>query len=361
MKSKIIPLILAVLVVSTSFAGCREATDIRVPDQSIPFLTLVPDKTGSENIKKAILNFWNLKNGKITKTDQIMYTVTPTTDIKSEQSMYEGYNGDSPLYWDGENCIIVPSFFKSVTNLYRRTETIAKVPGSEVIFGKDVEMITIPTPNVKDYRCTVKLWDGANHIEKELYLKYGDFPYKSSSFFYPVAIANNDTNLNILFSGDYNPKMGIELFLCTVDKDTWASKWSRVTFEGGASASPSNPPLCCNSIYFDGSFYVPSCCRNIAQIDMQDHICRKWETGYRYILGSFKDMIIVGSGACCGEEGSSEGYYMHALRNGEQIGMLRLTNGNTNVDVMDKDGNILSNAILDENTSIIFPKMTGGM
>jgi hypothetical protein len=157
MKSKIILLILAVFVVSTSFAGCGETTSIRVADQSIPFLTLVPDKADSENIKKAILNFWDLKNGTITKTDRVIYTVTPTTDIKSEQSRYETFNGDSPLYWDGENCIIVPSFFKSVTNLYRRTETITKVPGSEVIFGKDVEMITIPTPNVKDYKCTVKL------------------------------------------------------------------------------------------------------------------------------------------------------------------------------------------------------------
>ena len=92
MKSKIILLFLVVFIVSTSLAGCGRETSIRVPDQSIPFLTLVPDNANNESIKKAILNFWDLKNGKIIKTDKVIYTVMQTTDIKSDVSVNNAKN-----------------------------------------------------------------------------------------------------------------------------------------------------------------------------------------------------------------------------------------------------------------------------
>ena len=372
MQKKIILLILTVFVVSTSLAGCGRATSIKVPDQSIPFLTLVPN---SESIKKAFLNFWDLKNGKIIQTDKVIYTVAPSINIKSEQATYETFNGDNPLYWDGKDCIILPSFFKSVTNLYKRTETIIGVPevsesfqyGSRVILGKDVEMRRIATEDKDDYKYTVKLWNGEKYIEKELNLNY-EFQDTNSKPSYPIAISNDGTNLNILVSGDYNPQTGISLFLCTVNIETWTSKWYRVSMEDDAGLSPGNPPDSSNSIYFDGGFYVPSGCCSIAKIDAEEHVCRRWkkivpfkpseeDIGYNTsILGSFNDTIIVQFTVL---RGAGNKHYICAFKNGEEVGVMHLTIGN--VDVMDKDGNILSNVTLNENSSIIFPRMNGGM
>ena len=373
MKLKIILLVLAVLVVSTSLAGCGRATSIRVPDQSIPFLTLVPDNANGESIKKAILNFWDLKNGKIIQTDKVIYTVTQTTDMKSEQAFYEDHNGDRPLYWDGKDCIILPWFFKSETNLYKRTETISEVPNGSLylygsrIFGKDIEMIRIPTGNSRDYKYTVKLWDGEKYIEKELNLNY-EFQDTNSQPSYPVAIGNDETKIDFLVSGGYNPQTGMDLFLCTVDKKDWTSKWYKISVEEDAGIGPSKPPNYSNSIYFNGSFYLPSGCCSVAKVGVEERICKKWkkitaskrsEEDIAYgtsILGSFNDMIIVQFTVL---RGIGTKRYISVFKNEENVGMMYLVNGN--VDVMDKDGNVLSNATLNENSYIIFPKMTGGM
>jgi hypothetical protein len=369
MKSKIILLVLAVFVVSTTLLGCGKTTD-----QSIPFLTLVPDNANGESIKKAILNFWDLKNGKIIQTDKVIYTVTQTTDMKSEQAFYEDHNGDRPLYWDGKDCIILPWFFKSVTNLYKRTELL-ELPaelkgfqfGSRVILGKDVEMVRIPTGDNHNYKYTVKLWDGEKYIEKELNLNY-EFQDTNSQPSYPVAIDNDGTNLNILVSGGYNPQTGMDLFLCTVDKKDWTSKWYKISVEEDAGIGPSKPPNYSNSIYFNGSFYLPSGCCSVAKVGVEERICKKWkkitaskrsEEDIAYgtsILGSFNDMIIVQFTVL---RGIGTKRYISVFKNEENVGMMYLVNGN--VDVMDKDGNVLSNTTLNENSSIIFPKMTGGM
>jgi hypothetical protein len=60
-----------------------------------------------------------------------------------------------------------------------------------------------------------------------------------------------------------------------------------------------------------------------------------------------------------GSGDEDERYICSFDKKGEVLGAMHLINGK--VDVMDKDGNILSNTTLDENSSIIFPKMTGGM
>jgi len=384
MKSKIILLVLAIFVVSTSLTGCRRATSNRVPDQSIPFLTLVPESVSSESIKKAILNFWDLKNGKIVKTDKVIYTVAPSIDIISEQASYENYNGDRPLYWDGKDCIILPSFFKSVTNLYKRTETISEVPKvgkglqslTRVIFGKDVEMVRIPTGNSRDYKYTVKLWDGEKYIEKELSLNYNQDVNSS----YPIAIGNDGDELNILVSGGYNPQTGMDMFLCTVNKKDWTNKWYKISVEDDARLGPSNPPNCSNSIYFSGNFYVPSsCCSIAAEIDTKKLTCSMWkkalpskfeikpneeDLGYTTsILGSSNDMIIVQDAVfravLKGSGDEDERYICSFDKNGEVLGAMHLINGK--VDVMDKDGNVLSSTTLNKNSSLIFPKMNGGM
>jgi len=377
MKLKIILLVLAIFVVSTSLAGCGRATSIRVPDQSIPFLTLVPDNANGESIKKAYLNFWDLKNGKIIKTDKVIYTVAPSTGI-SEQATYENYNGDRPLYWNGKDCIILPWFFKSETNLYKRIETITEIPITEIpeykqfrrifIFGKDVEIVRIPAGNSRGYKYTVKLWDGEKYIEKELNLNY-EFQDTNSQPSHPVAIDNDGTNLNILVSGGgYNPQTGMDLFLCTVDIGDWASKWYKISVENDAGLSPGKPPNPSNSISFEGNFYVPSGCCSIAKVDMEERICRRWkkiitsepseeDIGYNTsILGSYNDMIIV-QFTVLRDMGTKR--YISAFKNEERVGMIYLVNGN--VDVMDKDGNILSNTTLNENSSIVFPRMNGGM
>ncbi len=371
MKSKITLLLLAVFVIGTCLTGCRRI-GIKAPDQSIPFLTLVPDNANGESIKKAILNFWDLKNGKIIKTDKVIYTVIPTTDIKSEQAFYEGSNGDRPLYWDGKDCIIFPWFFKSETNLYNRTETITEIPEYKeykriFVFGKDVEMVRIPTGDNHNYKYTVKLWDGVKYIEKELNLNY-EFQDTNSQPSYPVAIGNDETNLNILISGGYNSQTGMDLFLCTVDKKDWISKWYKISVENNAGIGPSNPPFSSNSIYFDGSFYLPSGCCGIAKVDIEERICRRWkkiitskpseeDIGYSTsILGSFNDTIIVQFTVL---KGPGNEHYICVFKNEEGVGMMHLVNGN--LDVMDKDGNILSSTTLNENSSIVFPRTNGEM
>ena len=275
------------------------------------------------------------------------------------------------MYWDGKDCIILLSFFKSVTNLYKRTETISEVPKvgkglqslTRVIFGKDVEMVRIPTGNSRDYKYTVKLWDGEKYIEKELNLNY-EFQDTNSQPSYPVAIDNDGTNLNILVSGGYNPQTGMDLFLCTVDIGNWTSKWYKISVENDAGLGPGKPPNPSNSISFEGNFYVPSGCCSIAKIDMEERICRKWKKMVTFkrseediaygtsILGSYNDILIA-------LHYSHEQYILAFKDSGELLGMLHLM-GN-NVDVLNKNGDILSNATLNENSSIIFPKMTGGM
>jgi len=218
-----------------------------------------------------------------------------------------------------------------------------------------------------EYKYTVKLWDGKKYIKKEISLNY-ESQGIHSKFVRPVAVGNDDTNLNILFSGAFNPQTGMDLFLCTVDKKDWTTKWYEISVDEDAGIGPNNPPLSSNSIYFDGSFYVPSGCCSIAKVDIEERICKRWKkiTAFKHseedigygtsILGSFNDMIIVQFTVL---RGPGNEHYIYVFKNEEGVEMIYLVNGNVNV--MDKDGNILSNAILNENSSIIFPRMTGGM
>ncbi len=381
MKSKIIILILVVFVISTTLLGCGktgniktpgQSINIETPDGSIPFITLVPESVNNENVKKAYLNFWDLKNGKIIQTDKVVYTVTQTTDIKSEQASYERYNGDRPLYWDGKDCIILPSFsfFKIPKQIYKRTETVdiskEMLNGflviDRLIFGKDVEMKRIATGDERDYKYTVKLWDGEKYVEKELNLNY-EFQDTNSQPSYPIAIGNDGTNLNILVSGGYNPQTGMDLFLCTVDKGNWAIKWNKISVEEDAGLSPGKSSDSTTSVYFDGSFYVPSGCCSIAKVDIEERICSRWKKivaserseedigYYASILGSFNDMIIAQFIIL---KGAGNDHYIYAFKNGEKVGMMHLVNGN--VEIMDKDGNVLSTTTLNKNSSIVFPK-----
>lgn len=372
MKLKIILLVLAVFVVSTSLAGCGRATSIRVPDQSIPFLTLVPESANNESIKKAYLNFWDLKNGKIIKTDKVIYTVAPG-DITYDYEAVD-WNKMFPFYWDGKDCIILPAGFKTITNLYKRTE-LFELPGrlkdfqigTRVIFGKDVEMIRAATDDKSNYKYTLKVWNGDKYIEHEIDLNY-KFQDTNSQPSRPIAIGNDGTNLNILVSGGYNPQMRRDVFLCTVDIGNWTTKWYKISVEDDAGISPGKSTDPSNCTYLDGSFYVPSGCCSVAKVDIEERICKKWkkittskpsEEDIAYgtsILGSFKDMIIVQFTVL---RGIGTKRYISAFKNEERVGMIYLVNGN--VEIMDKDGNILSNATLNENSSIIFPKMNGGM
>lgn len=376
MKSKIIILILIVFIVSTSFIGCRNTQSISVPAHSIPFLALVPESANNGNVKKASLNFWNLKNGKIIQTGKVIYTVTKTTDIKSKQAGYEDLNGDRPLYWDGKDCIILPSFFKSAANLYKRTETIEPPKGwknvvapTQVIVGKDVIMVRIPTNNDRDYKYTVKIWNGKEYIKKKLDLNYKPQDTNSQSF-YPVAIGNDGSNLYILLvSGYYNLKTGMDMLLCTVNIKNWTSKWDKISVDKDADLSPANPPNPSNSIYFDRSFYVPGgCCGILSKVDIKKFICSKWNAvmlpqfrpkpndiapPYISIVGSFNDMILVQ------DHSGGERYICPFDKNGEVLGAIHFTNGN--LETLDKEGNVLSNISMDKNSSLVFPKMNGGM
>ena len=368
MRLKIIILILVIFVVSISLIGCRNPTSTKVPDQSIPFLTLIPDNANNENVKKATLNFWDLKNGKIIQTDKVVYTVAQTTDINNEQAVYEIYNDDRPVYWDGKDCIVLPWFFKSETNLYKRTEIVSR--GTHGIFGKDVEMIRIPTDNNHDYKYTVKLWSGKEYIQKELNLNY-KFQGTNSQPSYPIAVGNERDKLNILVSGGYNPQTGIDLFLCTINKKDWTTKWYKISVENDTGIGPGSLPLPSNTIYLDGSFYLPGG-GIVAKVDIKDRICKKWKemskeiTGFKpseediayntSILGSFKDMIIIQFTV---SRAIGTKHYICVFKNGKNVGIMYLIDGNVNV--MDRDGNILSNTTLNENPSIIFPKMNGGI
>jgi hypothetical protein len=367
MKSKIVILILIVLLISSYLTGCK-STGIKVPDQSIPFLILTTDS--KEGVKKAVLNFWDLKSGKIIKTNNIVYTLIPTTDLKSAQEMYETRNDDKPLYWDGEECLILPWFMKVNKKLYKRTEATGETKGPSEwnIFGKDVNMLVErPANNPTDNKYTVKLWNGEKYIEKELNLNYKSQDLNSKPI-YPVAIGNEERNLNILFCGDFNPQTGLDLFVCSVDKKDWTHKWTKVSVKEDADIGPSNPPNFLNTVYFDRSFYIPSGCCGIAKVDLDDYTCEKWKdikpfkpseediAYYTSILGNFKDTLIIRFviGRVSGGE-----HYIIAFKEGETIGMIHISN--SNLQVMDKNGNVLSNLSLDGNPGFVFPKLNGGM
>lgn len=284
-----------------------------------------------------------------------------------------------PLCWDGKDSIILHADFKSITNVYKRTELFGLPKelkdfqiGTRVISGKDVEMVRIPTYDKQAYKYTVKLWDGEKYIEKEL-----DLQNTQLQISYPIAIDNTDSELNVLVSGKYNPQLGIELFLCTVDKENWTSKWYRVTFEGEASASPGNPPMPNNSsITFGRNFYIPSGCCDCAIININSYICRidekvkelkenlmpppsQDEAGARStsILGSYDDILIAQFyiSAFKGPE-----QYICALKNGEELLSVMHVKDDS-LEVMDKDKKILSNIILDKNSFLVFPNTNGGM
>lgn len=378
MKRYITVLVLVVFLVSTSLLGCNK-TSIKVPENSIPFFAII---TNSDSNKVAYLSYWNLTNGKITKTDKIVYTVSPFPPPTDKANMAVAFYGDSfgygPVYWNGKDVLILPSFFQSSVNLYNHTEILSIVDitgqpdglGTPLsMFGKDVEMIRITNEKAGDYRYTVKLWNGKEYIEKELDLNYifSDTNYKTG---YPIAIDNEETKLNILVCGGYNPRTGMDLFLCTVDKKDWTTKWSKISVNEDAHLSPSNPPLPSNSIYFDGSFYLPAgCCIVGAKVDIDTLICSEWKVKLppnlfpkasneegpilHHYLGSYNDMIII-------QKNSVKDCYIYLINeNGEAAGVMHLTYENGNLETLDKDGNILSKIILGENSSLVFPKPNG--
>ena len=358
-KNVIASIVLAVCLVGALLTGCNKTSRIETPEESIPFLALTHGRAGSVD---AQLSFWDLKNGTVVSTGKTIYSAASDSAADSSTSEY------APLYWDGKDSIILRENFIISAPQYEHAEVVS--PEGMMVFGDKIEILRIPTSDKQVYTYTAKLWNGEKYIERELDLQNAELGTA-----YPIAVDNTDSELHVLVCGSFNPQLGIELFLCTVDKGNWTSTWSRVTFTGGAAASPGNPPFPFNSIAFDGDFYIPSGCCNIAVVSTQDLVCRldsrlaelkgnllpppsQNEVSARptSILGSYDDILVVRYDILA-EENPEQ--YMCALKNGEELLSIMHIQG-ANVEIMDKQGGTLSKTTLDPGSSLVFPNANGG-
>jgi len=377
--------ILVITFMAVFLGGCSNSVTNQGPEDSIPFFALIP-RTGS--VIEAYLNYWDVADGKVVKTDKVVYTIpilppiTSTTDkaIKA-QNFYNEDHRYSPVYWDGSSTLILPSFYQPTASVYERTEVwnLVKITGRSTglgttlsVFGKDVEMLAVPDEKSGDYRrYLVKLWDGKEYVEKELNLNY-TVPGTNYKPLYPLAVANSEDKLYILVCGQFNPETGLDLFLCTVDKATWTLQWKKIDVKKEAGLSVGNPPYTTNTIYFDGSFYLPcSCyCDTAAKVGIGKLTCDRWDvnipeqftpkfseefsqfisTPLPSVLGSYENYVIF-------EKRSDLESYIFAIdRVGEIASVMHLTYDDGNVEILNKDGKVLSKASLGQDVSFVFPK-----
>lgn len=358
-KNTITSIVLAVCFVGVFLTGCNKTSRIETPEESIPFLTLAHGENGSVD---AQLGFWDLKKGTVVSTGKTIYSAASDSTATSSTIEY------SPLYWDGRDSIILPENFRISAPQYKNAEVVS--PEGMIVFGDKVEILRIPTSDKQVYTYTAKLWNGEKYTERELDLQNAELGTA-----YAIAVDSTDSELCVLVCGGYNAQTGIELFLCTVDKDSWTSKWSRVTFEGATAVSIGNPPMPFNSVFFDGDFYVPSGCCDSATISTRDLMCRvdnklsevkknlmppvsQDEVSARptSILGSYNGILVVGYTVPSAKDSEQ---YICALKNGEEL-LSTIHIKGTKLEVMDKDGNILSRMTLDPSSSLVFPKVNGG-
>lgn len=395
---KFVSIAIATIILTTSLAGCGRGTSIQVPDQSIPFLTLVPDNTNNESVKKALLNFWDLKNGKIISTDKIVYSIAKkeNADLLSSSDLVSGY---APLYWDGENHIILSDAAEIQANVYKHTEVFGLPKelsnfqygrGRNVIFGKDVEMVRIATANKNEYKYRIRIWNGNKYIDtkREINFSAHQLADKNGKEFhceFPVAISKDGDKLYILVSGPYSLETGIRLCLCTMNLKNGLNKWVNLYF----GSSPSSPALPTNVISVKDKFYLLGNIAISAKNDENDdRAARTFEKRIEeieksllpaeseteiargeFVIGSYKSIVIV---VFIIHDTSGSQSYTCALKDNKLLGVLHRVNGqhvvNSHIvndggiiEVMDKNGKILSKYSTKTGTQCIFPRTNGGI
>ncbi len=392
---KFVSIVIVIIMLTTFFTGCSNKMEgIKMPEQSIPFLIINSEDNNSAD---AHLNFWDLKNGKIISTDKIVYSIAKKedADLLSSSNLASGY---APLYWDGEDHIILSDAAEIQANVYQHTE-VFELPkeldsfqhGSSVIFGKDVEMVRIATTNKNEYKYRIKIWNGNKYIntKREINFSAHQLADKDGKEFhceFPVAISKDGDKLYILVSGPYSLETGIRLCLCTMNLKNELSKWVNLYF----GSSPSNPALPTNIISVKDKFYLLSNIAISAKNDENDSkAARTFEKRIEeikksllpaeseteiargeFVIGSYKNIVIVVFGisdAISGNHG-----YICALEDNKLLGMLHQWNGqhvvnnhivndSGSIEVMDKNGKILSKYSTKTGTQCIFPRTNGGI
>lgn len=111
MKKIIIPFL---ILVTLFIIGCNK-TEVTSKENSIPFLTLMPNEK-NHNIE-AYLNYWDIEKGKIIQTDNLVYTSNkPIRYVNSKVEWSVMIAFAQPLSWDGENYIYLSSYYHEVKN-----------------------------------------------------------------------------------------------------------------------------------------------------------------------------------------------------------------------------------------------------
>ena len=388
MKSKIIILVLAIFIATSFLAGCGEKTSIKVPDQSIPFLTLTPENVNGKEIKKAYLNFWDLKKGKIIKTDKVVYSIT-NEDNPNLISSFDFAPGYAPLYWDSTDHIILSDVAKIQANVYRHTETL-KLPeglncfqyGNCIIFGKDAEIVKITTTDKNECKYEIKVWNGSEYVDtgKEINFSAHRFSDKYGKEFHcnPAAISKYGNNLYILLSGPYSLQTGIRLCLCTEDLKDGSNKWANL-YVGG---SPSAPPCPRDIISVKDKFYLlnneiisakkdnkeitefEKCIKKIKEkflpAESETEVAR-WECP----VGNYNNIVFVSFDISDTVKGNRK--YVCAIESGKLLGVLYQMNdnnspdGNCTIEVMNEDGKTVAKYSAEKGTQCVFPRTNGGI
>ncbi len=322
-------------------SGCGRKSSMVVPENSIPFITLINNGSGT----RAMLNFWNVKNGKITKTEILVY--------KTNNQFVD------PICWDGESCIVLPSgVVLPDKSSYKEAETIniPGEPGIHGLIGKDYEIVKDTTDN-GGY--IVKKRNGKTN-------SYLDVCSIDTSLL-PVGMTEDPKNLYVLFCGKYDfQKKRIDLQLATVDLSSGKINRSPVDIPKDVVLPPG--PLTYDTVPAGEYFYAPGCCDYLAKIGAKEKSCKKWElnipenlkskeTAYKYsISGSFKNTFIIVKASA--NEAPAYDYSVFVFdRNGKFISAMKVSKDS--LEVVDEKGNVLSKTTFTEMSRIVFPRTDG--
>lgn len=265
MKKYYLLLISLILLVS----GCdspRDSVKDSVKTQvSVPFLTYYKE---SSNKVTAKLSYWDANNGRITFTDQLVYTAIPT----------EKNNRVEPIIWDGNKKIILHKTSYSDGEFKEKAEII-KMYTMNTIYGRNIQAKRNLDDNadpvkkkVVDY--TLYLNDENGIIEKKLAFLLKTKDDKNNY----IVVGEDDIPSYV----DYNKKTGEITFIFKYFFETHTSiyvarcnvhniekiNWDEIRLSKAIKTGGNYTPYPNNSALIGSKYYIQSFL-NLAEVDLE--------------------------------------------------------------------------------------------
>ena len=336
-----------------------------ISEDFIPFLVF---KTSSDSEIKAYLNYWDLQNGEIISTGKVVYSIPPAPYLVPVE------NWAFPLSWDGDSYMILPGTAKVIMSVYKRMEKIdVSVGSSPKLFGNNLIMIKLTNKNDGYFHYLIKIWDGEQYVEKEMHFTsvvkgLDGTEYSVADYGLPVAVYNDDYNINVLISYSLPAKpslLEIKLLLYTWNINSEKGVWHNISIEEGAGPTPSSPINTNYVLSTDNKFYCQAGWSGLQLVDIKNYSCKLEENIMRFkkylfpeapygkilvsetfALGLYKDIKIIGI-----ED------YICAIKNNNIMGILVRTENS--IQVMNADKKVISEFLINDGVRLKFPNING--